>query len=170
MKKFLNIGLLVTMLVSCLSVSAKGVKPHSVQSIVATITGNVTLLAKRKTFPSDLSDLYAGNASAVNFSKQGKKIPVSGRYTGGSKVTVTGKGKGRGYSFEIPVIQSILETASKNSDKSSSGLVAASFSSISKDISVEEVGTSRDGKSARVAGSFSQAGALGRFSLNLKFQ
>jgi hypothetical protein len=180
-KRIISLGLLVSMLASCFLLLPSFAKKHggktsSVTSISATITGNVTLLAKRKTFPTDLAELYAGNDSAVTFNKKGKKINVSGSYTGGNSVTVnesSATAEAGAYSFDMPVIQSILETFSStlSKDSSKTGLITARFTdTISKTISITNVVTSREGNNGKVSGSFTKAGASGRFALNFKFE
>ena len=146
----------------------------SVEDIMATITGNVTLIAKRKGFPTDLAELYAGNDSAVTFNKKGKKINVSGTYTGGNTVTVaqTMNEDGFTYGFDMPAIQSILETFSSTLEKESShtGVITARFGALSKTMSISNVVTSRQGNKGKLTGSFAKGTAQGRFTLNFDFQ
>ena len=154
-----------------------GGKTSSVSSVVATVSGNVTLLAKRRGFPSDLAELYAGNDSAVTFSKKGKKINVAGTYTGGDIVAVeevsSGAASSDTYSFEMPAIASILETFSSTLSKDSehSGTLFANFAgTISKTMSISNVVTSREGNKGKLSGNFAKGTAQGRFVLNFDFQ
>ncbi len=181
MKKFISLGLLVSVMLSCSFLVPSFAKKHhgktsSVSSITATITGNVTLLAKRKGFPTDLAAIYAGNDSAVTFNKKGKKINVAGTYTGGSTVTVNETSATAedtdSYSFDMPAIQSILETFSStlNKDSAKSGNLTARFGDLSKSMSITNVVTSRTGNHGKLTGTFAKKSASGRFTLNFTFQ
>ncbi len=179
MKKIISSSLLVAVMLSCSFLLPSFAKKHggktsSVSSVTATITGNVVLLAKRKGFPSDLAELYAGNDSAVTFNKKGKKINVGGTYTGGSSVTVSETGAVEGsdtYSFDMPAIASILETFSStpNKDSVKSGTLTARFGDLSKTMSISNVVTSRTGNQGKLTGTFAKQSASGRFTLNFTF-
>ncbi len=181
MKRIISLGLLVSVVASFFlllpSIAKKhGGKTSSVSSVTATITGNVTFLAKRKGFPTDLAELYAGNDSSITLGKKGKKINVTGTYTGGSTVTVNEKtgteAESDTYSFDIPVIRSILETFSStpNKDFSKSEVLTARFGDISKTVSIIKVVTSRQGNTGTVTGTFAKQSAQGRFTLNFSFE
>ncbi len=179
MKKITKFSLLVSIIVSLFLQIPSIAKNHKVKvsstsSITATISGNLTLLAKHKHFPSDLAELYSGRNQAVKFSKKGKKMHVDGSYSGGDIVTIeedTAQGV-IAYQFDIPVIKSILETFSSTVKKKSSkaGTITARFGSITKTISIVQVVTSRQGNQAKVTGSFAKKSAKGRFTLNFTFE
>ncbi len=158
---------------------------------LGTVDGTVTLLAKPRGFPSNLTSLYKGRDSGVNVTPAGKNIKVSGSYNGGSTVTVNEKGShDADYSFILPVIQSVLETLANSKDQSEDGSIQAIFEGIVissestdsvidnngggetsvrivRNMSVSKITAVRKGNKAIVKGAFLQRGtsARGRFKL-----
>lgn len=148
---------------------------------VADVTGVVTLQVQRKTFPEILVDLFAGADTKIRKKKQ---IKVSGDYTGGSVinlVSVEEDGKASEYSFEIPVISSVMNLTTEKLVKEVSRFqsvqmiftnannVPDAVAQTSHKFQAGAISNSRLGADAAVQGSFAEAGAKGRFLLMLDF-
>ncbi len=152
---------------------------------LSTVTGTVTLLAGSSNFPSSLSAFYKGREKTVNTSETGKVIKVSGSYSDGETVDVVENGShDASYTFNLPVISSVISGLTKKAQASSAS-VSATFSgvlssttsassiisetnvNISKDFDASKITASRKGNKAIIKGSFTQKGssAKGRFKL-----
>lgn len=148
---------------------------------IANVTGIVTLKVMRKRFPENLIDLFAGTDSKLM--KQ-KKISVTGEYNGGSvvnMVSVEADGKNSEYSFEFPILASIMTSTSTKliSEITRFQSVQMTFTN-SNDVpdvideatnkfEAKKVTNKRLGQAGILQGSFAEAGAKGRFLLKLDF-
>ncbi|MDD9897571.1 MAG: hypothetical protein OXU45_01085 [Candidatus Melainabacteria bacterium] len=146
---------------------------------LADVTGVVLLKAQRKKFPDNLLNLFTGSSGKLP--KQ-RKLKVSGEYKGGSVVTVvevakTGEPE---FSFEIPVISSVMSSTSTKLVKETSKVesVTMTFTNANNVASVVDSAShkfiskstsKRLSNKATASGSFTQQGAKGRFALKLDF-
>lgn len=147
---------------------------------LADVTGVILLKSQRKKFPQNLLNLFTGSSGKL---PKTRKLEVSGDYKGGSVVTVVEiaeEGKEAEYSFQIPIITSVMNTASskltKGTDKTAS--VTMTFSNTNNAENtvnsashkfLSKATSKRLDQLGSASGSFSEEGAKGRFILKLDF-
>lgn len=102
-----------------------GSKSKSIQSVLKTVTGTVTLLARERGFPEDCTALYQGRDDAL--AKQ-KVIKVSGTNTGASTITLQEvTGEASKYTVTIPVPAILTNTVTSISSNKKATLTSGNI-------------------------------------------